>query len=257
MTHIRQASAAECLGPAYAVGDIHGMCTLLNRLIAKIEDDSKDDANALVIFLGDLVNRGPQSRQVVERLIEGPRHPGQRWIVLRGNHDQFMIDALGERSASAFETWMSKGGIQTLESYGVDRADISLRRARRAVPAFHIAFLDSLPCAYARGAHVFVHAGVDPGVPLLRQSPDTLLNVRETFHRAAHRLPYTVVHGHVPTPSGPLVAPGRIDVDTGAHLTGVLTAVAIRPSIPLHFISARGASARGAAVFHSGEAKSA
>lgn len=257
LNHIRLATDGECTGPAYAVGDIHGMRALLDRMIAKIDEDSSGDLRALAIFLGDLVNRGPESRQVIERLIEGPARAEQVWIVLRGNHDQLMIEALGGRSPAAFKLWMSKGGVETLESYGVNRADISLQRASRAVPSYHVAFLDSLPCAYIRGSHVFVHAGVDPTIPLMSQSPKTLMNIRESFHRAAHRLPFTVVHGHVPIPSGPLVAPGRIDVDTAAHLTGVLTAVALRPSIPPYFISVRGAPARTNALVRAGEPKSA
>ena len=111
----------------YAVGDIHGMRGKLDRLLEVIEADAEIVArDAVVVFLGDLINRGPASRQVLERLIAGPRRAGDRWITLRGNHDQLFIDAIGGRSEAAFEQLLRKGGLETLASYGVRKKDVSL-----------------------------------------------------------------------------------------------------------------------------------
>jgi serine/threonine protein phosphatase 1 len=227
----------------YGVGDIHGMRRLLDDLLARIEADAGDDP-AVVVFLGDLVNRGPESRQVLERLIEGPHRRGDRWITLRGNHDQLMLDALSGRNEAAFRRWMQKGGLETLASYGVSRKEASISRARRAIPSSHLAFLDGLPFSFRAGEHFFVHAGIDPRRPLDRQSEEAMMNIREPFLRDSHRLPFTVVHGHVPSPAGPVIAPRRIGVDTGAYASGVLTAVALREGRPPRFIGTTGEPAR-------------
>jgi serine/threonine protein phosphatase 1 len=213
----------------YGVGDIHGMRGLLDNLIGLIEADAHASGErAVVVFLGDLVNRGPSSRQVLERLIEGPRRDGDRWITLRGNHDQMMLDAVAGKSEAAFRQWMQKGGMKTLASYGVGRKEASLSRARRAIPSGHLSFLNGLPFYYRAGNHIFVHAGIDPRRPLDRQSETRMMTIREPFLRESHLLPFTVVHGHVPSPEGPVVAARRICVDTGAYASGVLTAVALR-----------------------------
>jgi serine/threonine protein phosphatase 1 len=183
----------------------------LDRLLELIEADSNSLAReATIVFLGDLVNRGPASRQVLERLIEGRRDRGQRWITLRGNHDQLFIDAITGKSEAAFEQLMRKGGAETLASYGARRKEASLARARRAAPSEHLRFLESLPFSYMADDYFFVHAGVDPDRPLDNQSEKTMMTIREPFLRKAHRLPRTVVHGHVPCAKGPVVAAGRI-----------------------------------------------
>jgi serine/threonine protein phosphatase 1 len=231
--------APVALSPVhYGIGDIHGMRAELDRLLPMIEADAgAAGRSADVVFLGDLINRGPASRQVLERLIEGPRRQGDRWIVLRGNHDQLFLDAIAGKSEAAFEQLIRKGGLETLASYGLRRKDASLARARRAVPGEHLRFLDSLPLHHVAGDYLFVHAGVEPGLPLEKQSEKTMMNIREPFLRKAHRLPYTVVHGHVANAGGPVVATGRICVDTGAHATGVLTAVALRDREPARFLA--------------------
>lgn len=222
----------------YGIGDIHGMRAELDALLEMIDVDANASAREVtIVFLGDLVNRGPSSRQVLERLMEGPCRADRRWIVLRGNHDQLFLDAIGGKSEAAFEQLMRKGGAATLASYGLRRKDASLSRARRAVPSDHLRFLEGLPYSYASGGYFFVHAGVDPDRPIFDQSEWTLLNIREPFLRKAHRLRCTVVHGHVPNPKGPMVAPGRIGVDTGAHATGVLTAVALFDQLSPRFLS--------------------
>jgi serine/threonine protein phosphatase 1 len=215
----------------YAVGDIHGMSDLLADLLSAIEEDSSvRGLPAVVVFLGDVVNRGANTRQVLEILVAGPRRPGDRWIVLRGNHEQAMLDALTQGKESAFQRWLKMGGMQTLVSYGGTRKQATLDRARQLVDPNHLRFLAELPLMHISGSYLFVHAGVEPGVPLQKQSAAKLLTIRGRFLKKPHGLPFTVIHGHTPTDGRPRLGPGRIGVDTGAYFTGILTAVAIEPN---------------------------
>jgi serine/threonine protein phosphatase 1 len=222
----------------YGVGDIHGMRIELDLLLEMIDADAEAQAQPkTLVFLGDLVNRGPASRQVLERLIEGPRQTNQTWIILRGNHDQLFVDAIVGKSEAAFDEMIRKGGGATLASYGLRRKDASLARARRVVPAEHLRFLENLPVSYVSGEYFFVHAGVDPDRPIDDQSAKTMMTIREPFLRRAHRLRCTVVHGHVPSSNGPMIAPGRIGVDTEAHASGILTAVALCEGVKPRFLA--------------------
>ena len=212
----------------YAVGDIHGMDDLLADMIVTIEADAAAwGLPATIIFLGDLVNRGSKTRQVIERLMSGPRRADHRWIVLRGNHEQVMLDAVTHDMR--FKRWLRMGGRAALESYGGTRKDETPEGACRLIDPAHLAFLAGLPLIHVEGSYLFVHAGVHPGLPLDRQDAETLLTIRGRFLNEPHRLPYTVIHGHTPTNGAPLIGPGRIGVDTGAYFTGVLTAIAIGP----------------------------
>ncbi|MDB5570691.1 MAG: Diadenosine tetraphosphatase and related serine/threonine protein phosphatase [Hyphomicrobiales bacterium] len=210
----------------YAIGDVHGMADLMDALIACIESDAEEIGQpATLVFLGDLINRGPASRRVVERLLAGPRRPGDRWIVLRGNHEQSLLEGL--QDSAAFQRFLAKGGVETLRSYGVPANRMSLESARAALPPDHLEFIARLPLTYRRAGWLFVHAGVEPGKPMEAQAPEKLLTIRKRFQSGAARLPFTVVHGHVPSNGAPVVARGRIGIDTGAVTTGVLTAVAL------------------------------
>jgi serine/threonine protein phosphatase 1 len=215
----------------YGIGDVHGMDDLLGRLLAEIEiDAAARHLPATVVFLGDVVNRGGQTRQVLDRLLSGPTRMGDDWIVLRGNHEQMMLDALTSGSVGTFERWLKMGGTQTLASYGCSLKRASPDRARAVVDPCHVSFLAELPIMYIAGSYLFVHAGVEPGVPLQRQEAKKLLTIRGRFLRKPHGLPFTVIHGHTPTNGHPRLGPGRVGVDTGAYLTGILTAVAIEPN---------------------------
>jgi serine/threonine protein phosphatase 1 len=162
-------------------------------------------------------------------LIAGPTQPGDNWIVLRGNHEQMMLDALTADDSSIFRRWLRMGGLETLASYGCDRKKPTPDRARQLIDPDHVRFLAELPLMHIVGNYLFVHAGVEPGVPLLRQDESKLLTIRGRFLKKPHGLPFTVVHGHTPTNGSPLLGPGRIGVDTGAYFTGILTAVVIEP----------------------------
>ncbi len=229
-------SATPASGMVYAIGDIHGMDDLLGRLLAAIAADRTDKTTPYtVVFLGDAVNRGPQTRQVLQRLIAGPTDAASRWIVLRGNHEQAMLDVLTGGDEDGFRRWLRRGGRRTLASYGATEKDMAPARARALIGAEHLDFLASLPLTHVAGDHLFVHAGVAPGVSLAEQSPATLMNIRGAFLRKWHRLPYTVVHGHTPTSGAPLLGPGRIGIDSGACVTGILTAIAIDTATRQHW----------------------
>jgi serine/threonine protein phosphatase 1 len=224
------ASAAGSDSLIYAIGDVHGMNDLLVRLLAAIEADAGERGlPATVIFLGDVVNRGAQTRQVLDRLVAGPTRVDDRWIVLRGNHEQTMLDALSANRQVAFRRWLKIGGAQTLASYGCTQKKVTPDSARQLIDPGHVRFLAELPLMHVVGDYLFVHAGVEPGVPLDRQDASTLMTIRGRFLRKSHGLPFTVVHGHTPTDGQPRLGPGRIGVDTGAYFTGILTAVAIEP----------------------------
>lgn len=210
------------------------MDTLLAAMLDEIEADAAPSGLPYdIVFLGDVVNRGPQTRAVLERLIEGPTNRANRWIVLRGNHEQAVLDALSGASPKDFDRWLRRGGEEMLKSYGASPRDFTPERARNLVGPRHMTFLEKLPFTHIAGTHLFVHAGLEPGVPLVRQRPRALLTIRDAFFRKRHHLPFTVVHGHTPTSGAPLLGPGRIGIDSGACETGVLTCLAIESASPV------------------------
>ena len=226
----------------YAVGDVHGCRGLLEAMLATIESDAAGRGRApTVVFLGDVINRGPDSAGVVARLLEGPSRPGDRWITLRGNHEQALLDGLAD--GPAWRRFLDKSGGATLRSYGLSET-AGRAKAHAAIPDAHVAFLRATPLTYRRGGYVLVHAGVRPGRPLEAQDPETLMNIRRPFFEGAARLPFTVVHGHSPSAGAPVIAPGRIGLDTGAVVTGVLTAAALEDDAPPRFLTVRDARAR-------------
>jgi serine/threonine protein phosphatase 1 len=141
----------------YVIPDIHGRCDLLNEGLAGISGHSGGDG-ATIVTIGDYVDKGPQSRQVIERLLSGVAE-GWRLVALKGNHDAMMVDAL--RNPSKMASWLGKGGDAGLASYGGDPA---------AIPQSHLAWLDGLQLMHVDAHRVYVHAGVDPEVPLAQQS---------------------------------------------------------------------------------------
>lgn len=215
----------------YAIGDIHGCADALDRLMALICEDEAAGALAnRLIFLGDYVDRGPDSRGVVERLIAiGKERPGT--VFLKGNHEAAMLDFLAAPVSGG--DWLHWGGAETLHSYGVDNVwrrppeDLAAALGAR-LPRAHLNFLRNLSLSECRGDYFFVHAGVKPGVPLDAQEEDDLLWIREEFHDAPApaRPDKVVVHGHHPVRK-PVDAGWRIDIDTGACYGGKLTAAVL------------------------------
>lgn len=218
---------------AYVVGDIHGRLDLLDQLLAKIDDDLKARPvrKALLVFVGDLIDRGPQSAQVIERL-RTYRRGGVRTIFLLGNHEEVLLRILrGDRAL--ISSWLRFGGIQCLESYGVNAKELARRKGQdalvtiqRAVPQKHMQFLESFMDTCRFGDYLFVHAGIRPGVELEQQSQTDLRWIREPFLLDDSDHGVTVVHGHTISPSVEERG-NRIGIDTGAYRTGVLTALII------------------------------
>ena len=207
--------------PIYAIPDIHGQNALLDDALARIDRDGGPDAR--IVFLGDLVDRGPDSRGVIERILDGQAR-GRPWTVLRGNHDQMFLDFLDTGSLQFKQiksglSWLDPrlGGAATLASYGVTEKDdtAAWRAARTAVPRAHRDWLAGLPLWLEAGDLLFVHAGIRPGVPLDQQAPEDLMWIREGFldHEGPH--PWLVVHGHTAL-DFPQYFGNRVDLDAGA-----------------------------------------
>jgi serine/threonine protein phosphatase 1 len=218
----------------YAIGDIHGEIDALNALLADIGADAADRPpdTVTLIFLGDYVDRGADSRAVLDRLT-GPDLPPFHHVFLRGNHEQAMLDFL-DRPRTARD-WLDHGGVETLASYGVrisvgttDPARLDAMRddLRARLPDRHLAFLDALSPWVAIGDYAFVHAGIRPGRPLHRQTLADLLWIRDPFLNSHRRHEKIVVHGHT-IADAPDIRPNRIGIDTGAYATGILTALVL------------------------------
>jgi serine/threonine protein phosphatase 1 len=221
----------------YAVGDIHGRADLVEELLDRIAADAarhREDTHRSLIFLGDYIDRGATSRGVVERLLQDPL-PGFLTVRLLGNHEEALLDFLEGRSDGL--DWLSYGGLETLMSYGVplrgypdtaERASELRAALAAAVPQGHVEFYRGCVLHHAVGDYVFVHAGVRPGISLENQHPADLLWIRDEFLRARSPLPgKVVVHGHticdLPQDLG-----HRINVDTGAFVSGRLTCLVLR-----------------------------
>ncbi|WP_164747572.1 MULTISPECIES: metallophosphoesterase family protein [unclassified Mesorhizobium] len=217
----------------YAIGDVHGCYDELRTLEQKIELDALQfRGRKIIIMLGDYVDRGPNSRRVVEHLMAPPPEGFMR-VCLAGNHEVAMLAYLDGHLS--LEPWLRVGGRETLFSYGIDPdrlADLYGsseevdERIREAIPATHVAFMRTLPVMICSERFLFVHAGIRPGIALEAQDEADLLNIRSEFLAAAHRLDRWVVHGHtivdVPTLDG-----RRLGIDTGAFQSGRLTALRI------------------------------
>ncbi|OYQ37196.1 hypothetical protein CHU95_02070 [Niveispirillum lacus] len=219
----------------YAIGDIHGEAGLLRQLLATLRADADRHAQGAaitLIFLGDYLDRGPDSRQVLDILTDNP-FPGARLQFLRGNHEQALLDFLVTPVEA--QAWLRFGGTETLSSYGV-RASPGLSDPARLMglaqemaerlPESHLAFLRQTRLMSIVGDYVFVHAGIRPGVPLAAQQPDDLLWIRDGFMDRPFRSDHAIVHGHTIIDI-PILTGNRIGIDTGAYATGVLTALAL------------------------------
>jgi serine/threonine protein phosphatase 1 len=218
---------------AYVVGDIHGRLDLLDRLLDKIHSELRERpaSKTVLVFVGDLIDRGPSSAQVVERL-RTYRHPGVRPVFILGNHEEVLLRILGG-DAELITKWRWFGGTQCLESYGVDVArlgnlnrEAQLPEVRRAIPPSHVEFLESFVDSCRFGDYLFVHAGIRPGVELGAQLQSDMRWIREPFLLDDSDHGFVVVHGH--TISEEIEErPNRIGIDTGAFRSGILTALAI------------------------------
>ena len=221
---------------AYAVGDIHGRLDLLDDLLRRIEADASRfpaDVQRTLIFLGDYIDRGPASRGVVDRLLTGPL-AGFTTVRLMGNHEEALLSFL-DRISDGLD-WLTFGGLETLLSYGVPlrtlpssgRQVIELRAAlAAAVPESHLKFFRRCVFRHEIGDYVFVHAGVRPGISLEKQTPGDMMWIRDDFLRNRIPLPgRVVVHGHTIV-DVPQDRTHRINLDTGAFISGRLTCLVL------------------------------
>ena len=213
----------------YAVGDIHGRADLLSALLQQIEADAADagDRDLRLVFLGDYVDRWMHVPQVIDILLDGIP-AGFSATCLRGNHEQMMIDFLDD--PGSLYGWVSNGGDATLLGYGVDWAyDAETVRTQllRRMPERHLMFLSTLPLYLLVGDYLFVHAGIRPGVPLDRQSPDDMMWIRNVFLRSSAAFGKVVVHGHTIVDTAE-IRHNRIGIDTGAVMTGRLTCLVLQ-----------------------------
>jgi serine/threonine protein phosphatase 1 len=216
----------------YAVGDIHGRADLLASLFARIDEDLKARPTPVTIhvLLGDYIDRGANSREVIEMLLA--RRRNHDLMLLRGNHEECALQFL--RNPSLLSQWKSIGGLNTVLSYGVTPPRSQDEKSQREVasaflesmPMSHRRFLEGLPLSFSCGDFFFVHAGVRPGIPLQGQSQQDLLWIREDFLLHEEDFGKIVVHGHTPTRE-PDIRSNRINIDTGAYATGRLTCLVL------------------------------
>ncbi len=226
----------------YAIGDVHGRLDLVDELLGRIEDDIADRPveTAAVVFLGDLIDRGPDSAGVVERL-QSLRHFPAKTLFLLGNHEEFLLRALAGEPGIAHD-WLGFGGDACAESYGIAPSTLQAMDERRiaevlhaAIPVAHVEFLKTFGDTFAFGDYLLVHAGIRPGVPIEQQQPRDLRWIRQPFLSDAHDHGCMVIHGHTIS-DGVDHRSNRIGIDTGAYRTGILTAAVIEDA-DVHFLA--------------------
>jgi serine/threonine protein phosphatase 1 len=229
--HVRHDSRAPPGTRIYAVGDIHGRADLLHDLIERIDDDlhRRPVEQAVEVYLGDYIDRGYDSKSVVDILCHRLVH--RNAICLRGNHEAILEDFLCD--PEIIYGWMRLGALSTLTSYGVSLPSVAQfvpTRIHRAfcdaLPRTHMLFLQCLRNTYQCGDYLFVHAGIRPGVPIEQQVQDDLIWIRDEFLHSSKDHGWTIVHGHTPV-SHPQICSNRINIDTGAVFTGRLTCVVL------------------------------
>jgi serine/threonine protein phosphatase 1 len=216
----------------YAIGDVHGRADLLAELLMRIDDDlrSRPHAHAVQVFLGDYIDRGPQSREVIDLLIDRQRRHQTKF--LKGNHEDCMLQVFAD--PAVFSEWKMIGGLNTILSYGVTPIGHHDARAypriaaaiAEAIPDSHHSFLRNLALSFSLGDFFFAHAGVRPGIPLAAQSSRDLLWIRDDFLLHEEDFGKIIVHGHTPAME-PEIRRNRINIDTGAFATGRLTCLVL------------------------------
>jgi len=215
-------------GRLFAIGDIHGCVTELAALVGGLGLAAGDT----VCFVGDYLDRGPDSKGVIDFLLNA-RATGSdvEWVFLKGNHEDMCMAFLG-RPGHWGESWMMNGGTAAIRSYGV-AANAEPAVVEGAMPEAHLAFLEGLGRSHRWQDYLFVHAGIRPGIPWEQQEDEDILWIREDFLLHPHNLPETVVFGHTPHRNVLVHLPYKIGIDTGLVYGGALTALEL-PSRTLH-----------------------
>jgi calcineurin-like phosphoesterase family protein len=219
----------------YAISDIHGCAHLLKQMFRVIDADVAHSRphRAIEVYMGDYIDRGPDSRSTLDLLIQRARRGNA--VFLKGNHEAFLGEVLHD--PSRLEDWLRVGGAQTLMSYGLSPASDTQEDEQRtliqalasAMPPLHREFLSRLRLSFTCGDFFFVHAGVRPGIPLAEQREHDLLWIREEFLQSKKNFGKYIVHGHTPVRSAEILS-NRANIDTGAYATGNLTLLSIQGS---------------------------
>ena len=232
-TDARIAALPEWVQTVYAIGDVHGMIALAKRAEQAISADPDfDPKTSAILYLGDLVDRGPESAFLLDWLIAKSRSDAER-LFLCGNHEQMFLAFIADPAQHM--NWLDFGGYETLNSYGILHSHKKLQAMRSkdlkgilaaTIPESHIRLMSQMQDAYDAPGYFFAHAGVDPKVPLAQQSRDDLLWARHRFMGHEDGYEKTIVHGHTPV-SEAVFENGRVSVDTGAYTTGKLSVAKI------------------------------
>lgn len=220
--------------PVYAIGDVHGRADLLKGLMKVITNDQNvGDEKPHIVFLGDYIDRGFQSRDVIDMLIDLGEDDRYETVFLKGNHEQAMLHFLSDHNIGP--EWANFGGRETLISYNIappksieaaEEWHPIQKQLQRTIPKSHVEFLEQLIVSHKIGPYGFVHAGVRPGIPYENQADEDLMWIRDEFLSAKAKEDLFIVHGHTPV-DDPYLDHRRVNVDTGAYFTGRLTAVKI------------------------------
>lgn len=217
----------------FAIGDVHGRLDLLELLLSQIDAErrSAPREREYIVFLGDLIDRGPDSRGVIELLMRSRRFLPNA-VFLAGNHEEMLLKILDGEEARIPE-WLRYGGHEFVESYGIDPYELTeihpleaASRIRNAVPAEHLQFIEDFADSFRVGDYLFVHAGIRPGVPVHEQTVSDLHWIRDDFLDSPAKFGFVVVHGHTISPT-PEERHNRIGIDTGAYVSGNLTALCL------------------------------
>lgn len=232
----------------YAVGDIHGEAVLLDRLIEEIRLDARGslDRNNKLVFIGDYIDRGPSSFEVMERVMAG--FDGFETVCIRGNHEQAMLELCRKHNKAMGKDWLAKsfGGAHTLKSYGIKPRTVrsalhssrKLAKVLEPIPTTHLEFIERMPLIHQEYGYLFVHAGIRPGITLESQRDVDLMWIGSDFTKSKSNHGYMVVHGHS-VKRKPQLKRNRIGIDTGAFAKGCLTAVALNGRNRPRFIQVR------------------
>lgn len=217
----------------YCIGDIHGRDDLLLNIHHQILSDQQDyKGNITLIYVGDYVDRGMHSKQVINFLINQSQFKKQS-IFLRGNHEQALLDFLEDDTVGP--AWFSFGGKATLASYGVNISKIPCTRKdyieiqkafKENIPISHLMFFKKTVFSTCLGTYFFVHAGINPKYPIAKQRTDDLLWIRDKFIMSKKNYEKIIVHGHTISDL-PDFKTNRIGIDTGAYFSGVLTCLVL------------------------------
>jgi serine/threonine protein phosphatase 1 len=222
----------------YAVGDVHGRSDLLDRVFSHIDRDLEKNPTprAIEVFLGDYIDRGPDSLGVLDRLVERSRL--REVVFLKGNHEPYVIEFL--QNPQVLEPWKQFGGYETLMSYGLkpstkmdsSRQGQLAREFDEILPEAHRQFLRSLRSSFSCGDFFFAHAGIKPGVPLNAQEEQDLISIREDFLHCEEDYGKIIIQGHTPVRE-PDVRANRINIDTVAFATGRLTCLMLEVKVSI------------------------